>query len=46
MAREIVPHELIEALKEYLDRHPKNKEITISDGCGNSIKMKDMSLEI
>ena len=44
--KKIVPYELIEALEEYLDRHPETKEIKILSKSGNGITMGDMPDEI
>ena len=40
-----IPYELIDALQEYLDRHPKQKDIKICSK-GGSIQMGDMPKEI
>ncbi len=44
--RKIVPYELIEALGEYLDKHPEKKTIKILSKAGNGITMGDMPDEI
>ena len=43
--RDIVPTELIEALEEYLERHPEKGEVRIMS-CKTNIQMKDMPGEI
>lgn len=44
--RETVPVELVEALKEYLERHPEKKEISIHSSSGKSVLMGDIPKEI
>ncbi len=46
MAFSDTPHKLIEALEEYLERHPSKKEITILSTKGLNIKFGDMPNEI
>lgn len=46
MRKGCIPIELIEALEEYLNRHPKHKETTIHSKGGMSVKMGDMPEEI
>ena len=46
--RDVIPVELVEALEEYLDRHPQKKDITIMSTCAHSagIRMGDMPNQI
>ncbi len=46
--RDVIPVELVEALEEYLDRHPQKKDITIMSKCAHRAKvcMGDMPNQI
>ena len=45
MRKGTIPYELIEALRDYLDNHPEQKDIEILS-CSSSIRMGNMPDEI
>jgi len=45
LMRNVVPHELVEALKEYFERHPEKAEIVVHSSI-SSVRMGDLPDEI